>query len=289
MSEDQQNSGLGNQGGAAGREIIVDDQILGEHADNPALESFKGRPIRDLLKSYDNANRFLADKAVLPKGKNDTPENWEAVFDKLGRPKDATGYAFQKPDLPPGMRYDAGLERAFAAKCHELGVLPKQAQGLFQFYQNQVIEAADAWLQERDQAYGKGHEELVRRFGSGTVDRVLKIANDTLCRFGGTPAEVQYIVENYGNDPDLIALLYRIGSSNFEDALVKGERIDPFDGKGSAEALKKAILYDKNHPLNEAYTDKRHPRHKEAVDAVTHLNTLLVGNRTLAKNEEVEW
>ncbi len=288
---DDQNS-QNNQGEGQGKgpeSFTVTDEFLGEYKDHPAVEQFKGRPLRDILKSLDNANRFLADKAVLPKGKNDTPENWAAVFDKLGRPKDPSGYQFQKPDLPPGMRYDAGLERAFAAKCHKLGVLPKQAQALQQFYHRQVIEAADAWLQERDQAYGKGHDELVRRFGSGAVDQVLKVANDTLCKFGGAPEEVQYIVENYGNDPDLIALLYRIGSSNFESSLVKGEKIDPFDGKGSAEALKKAILYDKDHPLHAAYTDKRHPRHKEAVDAVTHLNTLLVGNRPVATNSEAEW
>jgi len=268
--EDQSNSGQG-QG------FIVTDDNLGEFKDHPAFQSFKGQPIGKVLKSIDNAHRLTEGQIVLPKGKNDTPENWAQVWDKLGRPESPDHYQFVKPRLPEGLSYDSKLERAFAAECHRLGILPKQAQGLFNFYNRQATEAVDAYVAERDQAYGKGHAALCEMFPDQNIDRVIKIANDMLCRFGGSPEEVNSIAQEYGNDPNLIALLYKIGSTNLEDTLVKGEKVERFDSKASALAEKKRIMYDKDHPLNEAYLKSAHPRHREAVETVLQLNTLLHG------------
>ncbi len=269
--EDQGNSG--NQGA---HDIIIDDNVLGEFKDHPAFQSFKGQPIGKVLKSIDNAHRLTEGQIVLPKGKNDTPENWDRLYDKLGRPKDASGYVFDKRDLPPGLRHDKGLERAFAAECHKLGILPKQARALHEFYSKQVEGAADAWLQDRDKQYGEAHAYLHEQHGNN-VDLVIREANRVLCQFGGTPEEVQAIVEEYGNNPALINVLYNVGKMMAEAPLVKGEKLDRFDNRGSAASLKKAILYDKNHPLNAAYTDKKHPYHDEAVKKVLELNTLLHG------------
>ncbi len=268
---EDQSSGQGSQG------FIVTDEVLGEYKDHPAVQSFKGQPIGKILKSIENAHRLIEGQIVLPKGKNDTPENWAQVWDKLGRPESPDHYQFVKPRLPEGLRYDSRLERAFAAKCHELGVLPKQAQGLFNFYNRQAAEAVDAYMAAREQGYGRGHDALVEMFPGENIDRVIKIANDILCRFGGSPEDVQAIVEEYGNDAKLIALLYKIGSTNLEDTLVKGEKVERFDSKASALAEKKRIMYDKEHPLNEAYLKSTHPRHREAVETVLQLNTLLHG------------
>ena len=260
----------------SGQDFIVTDDLLGEFKDHPVFEQFKGRPVQEVFKSYDHAHKLTADRLTLPVGKNDRPEVWEKVYDALGRPKDPSGYQFQKPELPGGLQYDPGLERAFAKVCHEAGILPRQAQALFNFYNSHVVEELKVSMAERDTAYGRGHDEIHEKFGNET-DLALKMANRMLHTFGGTPEEIDYIAQNYGNDPKLIALLARVGMTTREDSLVKGEKAERYDGKDSAISLKKQILTDKNHPLHEAYFDKRHPRHQEAIDTVLRLNTLLHG------------
>lgn len=296
MENDQSNQNQGSRSGQpqggqgpGGRDIIIDDGVLGEYANEPAFDAFRGKSLRDVCRSLENAQKFLADKTVVPKGVNDRPEVWEALYSKLGRPETPDGYQFAKPKLPAGLQYDTGLERAFARECHRLGILPKQAQKLFEFYNAQVTEALNTELGRQERAYGEGHDALARMFPGEDPSRVAKIANDVLLRVAADRDEVNYIVQNYGNNPSIIGLLYRIGQSNAETPLVKGEKAPRFDDAGSAAAEKKAILHDKSHPLHEAYFDKRHPQHRHAVQKVTDLNTLLVGNRPVATNQEVEW
>lgn len=270
MSENQNNSGQG------AHDIIIDDNVLGEFKDNPALQNLKGQNIGKLFKGLDNAHKLTAGKVPLPHGKLDTPENWEKVYDALGRPKDPGSYQFRKAELPPGWRHDNALEQAFRAEAHRLGLSTKQAGALHDYFLNQVQGAFDEMEAERDRAYGEAHAAIHEVFGNET-DLALRLANRMLHTFGGSPEEVQYIADNYGNDPKLVALLARVGMQTREDTLVKGEKHDRFDNRGSAASLKKAILYDKNHPLHDAYTDKKHPYHDEAVQRMLELNTLLHG------------
>jgi len=56
---------------------------------------------------------------------------------------------------------------------------------------------------------------------------------------------------------------------------VRGERPSFDMNAGDAKVKKQDILTNKQNPLNEAYFNKRHPRHDEAVKEVTRLNEVL--------------
>ncbi len=271
----------GNPGGegqtAAGQAANWREMIPAELAQDPSIANIKDLP--SLVKSYISAQSMVgAEKIALPSGKNDTPEYWNQIYDKLGRPKDPEGYQFDKPPLPDGLAYNDGLEKSFKKACHELGILPKQAQGLFKFYNDFVLESYKAASEASERAYEEGEKKVREIFGSKADEAILG-ANRVLKTFGGSPEEVAAVAERYGNDPLIVAMLARIERGLREDALVRGEKPDTELTGRDAEAKKKDILYNKNNPLHEAYVDKKHPRHQEALDTVMRLNDIILGAR----------
>ena len=262
----------GGQGAADWRSMIPP-----EYAQDPSLANIKDLP--SLVKGFISAQSMIgAEKIALPAGKNDTPEYWNQVFDKLGRPKSPDGYTFERPRIPEGMAYNEELEKSFKKVCHELGILPRQAQGLYKFYNDLAVQEFQNAAGAMDRAYADGEKKIREIFGD-KADEAVQLANRVFKTFGGSPEEVAALSQRCGNDPLVVAMLARIGQNMREDALVRGEKAD-FELTGKdAEAKKRDILYNKDNPLNAAYLDKKHPRHQEALDTVMRLNEIILGAR----------
>ncbi len=101
-----------------------------------------------VFNSYKNLEKlFGADKAgrtlTLPKDASDTAA-LDAIYDKLGRPADPTGYEITLPE---------GVESDFADKAkgwfHKAGLTVDQAKAVTQAYQAAELEQAQA-LEQRD-------------------------------------------------------------------------------------------------------------------------------------------
>ena len=101
-----------------------------------------------LLSSYKNLEKVWgADKAgralMLPKDANDTAA-LDAIYDKLGRPADPSGYEISLPE---------GVEPDFADKAkgwfHKAGLSTGQAKAVTEAYQAAELEQAQA-LEQRD-------------------------------------------------------------------------------------------------------------------------------------------
>ena len=101
-----------------------------------------------LLSSYKNLEKVWgADKAgralMLPKDANDTAA-LDAIYDKLGRPADPSGYEITLPE---------GVEPDFADKAkgwfHKAGLSTGQAKAVTEAYQAAELEQAQA-LEQRD-------------------------------------------------------------------------------------------------------------------------------------------
>lgn len=271
-----ESSGQGNQGGQGLQPITINADVLGEYKDNPIFKPFEGKPVQEVFKSFVNAQQLIGgEKITLPTGKNDTPEYWQQVFDRLGRPKDADGYQFEKPQLPEGLAYNEDLEKKFKKVCHEAGILPKQAATLYKFYNDLVVESFAANKTALDGQYEKASAKMKETFGA-KADEAVGLANRVLQTFGGAPEDIEYIATNYGNDPVITAMLARIGQQTREDALVKGEKATFDLDAAGAKQRKMDILTNKENPLNAAYLDKKHIRHNEAVETVLKLNEIIM-------------
>ena len=247
-----------------------------ELAQDPSLASIKDFP--SLVKGYISAQSMVgAEKIALPAGKNDTPEYWNQVFDKLGRPKDPDGYQVKLPGedkIPQGIQINEERLKGFKKLAHEVGLLPGQVQKLIDWHMGEVLRDYQAFSANSEKAYEAGSAAMRERFGA-KAEEMIDVANRVLKTFGGSPEEISLIAEKYGNDPLITGLLAQIGASMRESSLVRGER-PSFDlNANDAKLRKQDIMTNKQNPLNEAYFNKRHPRHEEAVKEVMRLNEVI--------------
>ncbi len=126
----------------------------GLSAEQSALVETKGwRGPADVVTSYQNAERHIgrdpASLVAVP-GPAASAEEWGEVYDRLGRPQSADGYAFEPID-----GIDGRDDPALAALAHELGLNSEQA----------------AQLRERHyEAAARGAQDQVAELRSGIHD-----------------------------------------------------------------------------------------------------------------------
>jgi len=268
--------------GAGGQAASVDFSIFipADLKDHPSLKAHDFKTpdgMGKLLRSYVSAQSMIGgDKAVLPKGANDNPEVWNKLYDALGRPKSADEYQFGKDYKPPTDPAVKEVEGKFRKFAHENGLSQKQftemnsfLNGLSAESQGRVIAAIKA---RREKA-----EESLRKDWGEKYDANVAIANKVLKAYGGPADEVKAFLQRYANEPVVIRALAAIGQRIDESALVSGERSDYEAGPAEAASKRADIMTNKDNPLNEAWKNKRHPRHQEAMDEVARLSRIVVG------------
>ena len=132
-----------------------------------SLENIKD--IESLAKSFVHAQKLVgADKIPVP-NKFATEKDWDAVYEKLGRPKNSDGYKF---NLPEDQNVNQEALKTFADHAHKLGLLPNQADGVVKFY-NEMISKE---LSEADQIAlaqrTKAETELKTEWGQAYTTKV---------------------------------------------------------------------------------------------------------------------
>ena len=110
------------------------DSISEEYRADPNIEKFT--EIDALAKSYINATKMIGqDKIAIPNN-NSTDDQWSEVYTKLGRPESADKYALDvKSEI---VNLDEGAIKSFTENAHQLGLNNKQAQGILEFYKNNM-------------------------------------------------------------------------------------------------------------------------------------------------------
>jgi hypothetical protein len=165
--EGQQNGGQQNGGGSGDPWYKGADEATATYIKNKAWDS----PLKT-VESYKSLETvFGAEKAgrdilVLPDAKTAKPEDWNPVYDKLGRPKDATGYTWSD-------KSDKNIIETAAPVFHKIGLNPQQATELETWY-NSTIEAQSKIADEKF-AVDSTNEltKLKTEMGSAYDDRVL--------------------------------------------------------------------------------------------------------------------
>jgi hypothetical protein len=99
---------------------------LGEE-ERAKLARFKTE--NDLGKSYLELEKRLGASVVLP-GKNAKPEDVEAFYEKLGRPKSPDGYELDPVFLPDNVSQTDPGNKEFRKIAHEIGLSKVQAKAL---------------------------------------------------------------------------------------------------------------------------------------------------------------
>ena len=219
--------------------------------------------IESLAKSYVHAQKMVgADKIPVP-NKYATEKDWDAVYEKLGRPKTSDGYKF---DLPQDKQVDEVSLKEFSTQAHKLGLLPGQAQGMVKFYNEMTAKS----LQDADSkalaARENSTKELKQEWGQAFDQKVSQAA--TLAKSVGATELLNANLADgtkLGDHPVMIKAFAELASKMGEDSIVQA----------SGPTYLTPSQIDKQigelTQTGSAYWDKNHPNHSDAVQEVLAL------------------
>ena len=104
------------------------DSIPQEYREEKSLENINS--MEDLLKGYVHAQKLVGTNKIPVPNKHSTDEDWNEVFKRLGAPDSPEDYKYNLKDV----EMDQSQVSEFNKTAHQLGLLPKQAEGLIKFY-----------------------------------------------------------------------------------------------------------------------------------------------------------
>ena len=243
------------------------DSISEDYRNDPNIEKFT--EIDALAKSYINATKMIGqDKVVIPNN-NSTEDQWNEVYEKLGRPESADKYSLDaKSEV---VNLDEGAIKSFAEQSHKLGLNNKQAQGILEFYKNNMEGTAQQSKIDTETAQVQSEQQLRQEWGRDFEGKVKQAG--ALAKANIDPEVLDMTLSNgtrLGDHPEIIKGFAKIAGMMSEDKIVATES-ENVDTVKDLESEIAAISNDRNGP----YWNKSHPDHDKAVQQVYTLREML--------------
>jgi len=243
------------------------DSISEEYRADPSIEKFT--EIDALAKSYINATKMIGqDKIVIPT-KNSTQETWEEAYTKLGRPESPDKYNFDvKSDV---VNMDEGAIKSFAEQSHKLGLNNKQAEGILDFYKNNMEGNAQQAKIDTETAQSQSEQELRQEWGRDFDGKVKQAG--ALAKANINPEVLDMTLSNgirLGDHPEIIKGFAKIADMMSEDKIVSTES-ENVNTVADIETEISTITNDTDGP----YWNKQHPDHDKVVQQVYTLREML--------------
>lgn len=267
--------GAGNEGGGEGGPQYAYPEGLDEsfHG-NPTLLKYANEDgsfnQANIMKSLIHATSNIgADKMAVP-NQNFTDDQWKETFQKLGVPADISEYGV-KNNLLEGQTANEEMFNAFTKLAHENGILPKQAQAISDFYNQNIQDQGTNTTEAYQQKVAQETVSLKAEWGEEGYDKNIKIAEQALKHFVTDEAELKAIVDAGFLDSSAVTkLFHKLGIGLQEDGF-DHETTGTFgmDNAGLDEAITKIggelTTMGKGHPNYQAklkqYQDALNKRH----------------------------
>lgn len=188
------------------------------------VQVYKDKPVEEVVKGLLGAQQLIGNSIRIP-GEGAAPEEWSAVYAKLGVPDDPGKYAITAPNLPEGYEYDLEAEkvvRDFAKKNHFTN---PQAQALVNFLADRLTHEETA----RREFVQSGTEELAKVWGAN-ADRNIALAVRAVKQADPSGALMKALEETGAeNHPAVVQLFFRLGKQWIEDGLIAGDSTGSWD------------------------------------------------------------
>lgn len=228
-------------------------------------------PIKDiptLVKSYINAQKMIgADKLPIP-GKDATEAEWTEAFHKLGNPRSLEEYKVE-------LAKDASIEKEFVDKfkvqAHKLGVLPKQAQAMVEWFD----ALNKATYSDADKAHtnklNADMAALRQEWGSAFDGNLLK-SKAALNEFSDEGTKKFMQDSALGTRAAFIKFMAKVGETLSEDKIRGGGgNQNMFGALSPAQALEKINEIKGN--AQSPYWNDKHEKHGELKKEMASLFT----------------
>jgi hypothetical protein len=245
------------------------ESISETYRNDPNIQKFT--EIDALAKSYINATRMIGqDKVVIPTN-NSTEDQWNEVYDKLGRPESAEKYSLDVKSKVVSL--DDNAVKQFAETSHKLGLNNKQAQGLLEFYKQNMEGTAQQAKVDTETAQAQAEQELRSEWGREFDSKVKQASS--LAKANIKPEILDMTLSNgtrLGDHPEIIKGFAKIAGMMSEDKIVSTES-ESVQSNQSIQDEIDSIINDKASP----YWHKGHPNHDKQVQQVYTLREMLSG------------
>lgn len=187
---------------------LLPEGVRGEKS----LEVIKTFP--DLVKRTVNAEKLVGrNKIALPTDKS-KPEEWDALYLALGRPKTAEEYQVEVPDDLKDIFTSERLARSFQ-RAHKIGATQKQVAeymaGEIEEARQMLAEQEKFEAEEKVRIKKEAEDNLRQEFGMAYDERV-HVANRLIAEAFDNEEEKMAFTEKYGNDPVIVRLMSKIGA-----------------------------------------------------------------------------
>ena len=217
-----------------------------------------------LARGYMNAFNLVGrDKIPMPQ----SPEEWQEVYSRLGRPDDVQGYELNIPEsLPPPVQemMNRNLDW-FRTTAFDLGLNGDQASKLYDAYTNFL---QDELKQTNDRVEDEMHtaeEELRKEYGQEYESNMI-LANRVIDEIGGEPLIRLFEQNGMGRNPTVVKAFVKMGQMMSEETGLD---------KGGSEGTDVVALDDEIAAIqaDPAYLDSKDPRHAGLVRKMQGLMT----------------
>ena len=243
------------------------DSISEAYRNDPNIEKFT--EIDALAKSYINATRMIGQDKVAVPNKNSTDDQWNEVYAKLGRPESADKYTFDvKSETLP---FDEGAVKSFAEQSHKLGLNNKQAEGILNFYKNNMEGSMQQAKIDTETAQAQSEQQLRSEWGRDFDSKVQQAG--ALAKANINPEVLDMQLQDgtrVGDHPEIIKGFAKIASMMSEDKMVATES-ESVNSVTDIESEISTITNDTDGP----YWNKQHPDHDKIVQQVYTLREML--------------
>jgi len=243
------------------------EAISEEFRNDPNIEKFT--EIDALAKSYINATQMIGKDKVAVPNKNSTDDQWNEVYDKLGRPESADKYSLNaKSEVVP---IDEQAIKQFAENAHQLGLNNKQAQGILEFYKNNMEGMAQQAKVDTETAQAQSTQELRQEWGREFDSNIKKAG--ALAKANMNPEILDMQLKDgmrLGDHPEIIKGFAKIAGMMSEDKIVSTES-ENVSSNTDVETEISDIMNNKDGP----YWNKSHPDHDKMVQQVYTLREML--------------
>ena len=242
------------------------DSISQEFREDPNISKFT--EIDALAKSYINATKMIGQDKVAVPNENSTDDQWNEVYGKLGRPESADQYKLDaKSETIP---FDEGAIKSFAENAHKLGLNNKQAQGILEYYKNNMEGTAQQSRIDTETAQTQAEQQLRQEWGRDFEGKVKQAG--ALAKANIDPEVLDMTLSNgtrLGDHPDIIKGFAKIAGMMSEDKILSTESENVNTTK-DIESEISTIMNDKNGP----YWNRQHPDHDKMVQQVYTLREM---------------
>lgn len=219
--------------------------------------------LEGLAKSYVSLEGKLGTERIpIPK----TDEDWANWYKAAGRPDDAKGYEFAKPEkLPEGLEYSEDQDNRFREIAHKHGLNQSQAQALRQEFLEFMGSGAADQTAQAEVARAEGEAALKIEWGNAYPQKLAE-ANAAMKKYAGDDFAAWAEETGAGNDPRLIQAFARIADATMGESELVGrgeQEHTPADLDAAISTFRGAH--------HEALNDARHPEHKTRVAELQRL------------------